>query len=140
MSSDSGGRRHEVIVLEVRRNKNAAKTELFKLSRYFNRHNENYSFVCSSYGSPKNAFLKTWETELAKGLIENPHLTIYEIHQIAKKQGKITTAQLVLLAGVSTFEEFGQWMLGKKEVKKLGKPTIAPSTENVQRTGHIAGQ
>jgi hypothetical protein len=113
-----GGRRHELILLEVRRGNNEAKTELLKLKDYFAKRNENYLLISSTYGSPKNALLAMIEEEVKNGLIANPRLFLFEVNQKMRVNG-ISSAEIIGIGALNTFEEFGEKFLGIKEGRKL---------------------
>ena len=52
------GKRFQVIILQIHRDKSGAVKELLALQDYFKNRNENYKFVGSTYGSPSNSLVK----------------------------------------------------------------------------------
>ena len=106
------GKRFQLILLQVKRNKNAAITELITLQDYFkNKQGENYKILGEVYGSPKNSLVKICGYYIDHEYLENPVKTLYEINKLFMDSGLVKSITVADMAVTRDVEKIGEGLL-----------------------------
>lgn len=123
------GKRLEIVVLQIKRNKYSGLTELYQLQEYFKiKKNENYEVVGFTYGSPKNSLVKLCKLYLDNNLLHNPLKTLYEITLVFIETKKVSSAEVTSMGLLTDFEKLGESILSLFRAKKKEGQLVREST------------
>ena len=118
MVKKQSGVRFQVLVLKIKRNTNSLIRPLLQLTNYFKTRGEEYELICSSYGSPKKAMIKTWSYLIRNNYFDKPVNALYRLNKESIDSGKVSSLAVSDMGLIRDFEKLNEIILEKIFKKK----------------------
>lgn len=122
-------RRFQVIIVQIKKNKEGAVKELWKLPTHIKIvQGENYKYLGTVYGSPKDSLARVCAFYLDNGYVENPLNAFYEILKVFTQSKKLHANEVMGMALWNDMDLLIDQIRGKRKEVNIDAKRVSKQT------------